>query len=40
MFDVQGMLATLPIAVKGMAGVFSVIIAIWISIVLMIKIFK
>lgn len=40
MFDVQGLVSTFPIMVKGMAGVFSVIIAIWISIVLMIKIFK
>lgn len=40
MIDFQSVLSTLPIAAKGMAGVFGVIIVIWISIIIMIKVFK
>lgn len=40
MFDTDALIMTLPIAIKGMAGVFGVIIAVWIAIVVMIKAFK
>ena len=40
MFDWQAVISTLPIIAKGMAGVFGVIIVIWISIVVMLKAFK
>ena len=40
MFDFQAIVHTLPIIAKGMAGVFGVIIIIWISIVIMLKAFK
>lgn len=40
MFDFQAIVSTLPIIAKGMAGVFGVIIVIWISIAIMLKAFK
>ncbi|HOA15056.1 MAG TPA: hypothetical protein PLT03_00800 [Bacillota bacterium] len=40
MMDFEALVSTLPIAAKGMAGVFIVIVAIWVSIALMARIFK
>lgn len=40
MFDFGAIVPTLPIIAKGMAGVFGVIIVIWVSIVIMLKAFK
>jgi hypothetical protein len=40
MFDWQAVISTLPIVAKGMAGVFGVIIVIWIAIAIMIRVFK
>lgn len=40
MINLDALVSTLPIAAKGMAGVFIVIIAIWVSIAVMVRIFK
>ncbi len=38
--NVEAMVATLPIAAKGMAGVFAVILAVWASIAILVKAFR
>lgn len=40
MLNFKALIDTLPIAAKGMAGVFIVILAIWASIVALVRIFK
>lgn len=38
--NVDAMVATLPIAAKGMAGVFAVILTVWASIAILVKVFR
>lgn len=40
MLDFDALVSTLPIAAKGMAGVFIVILVIWASIAALVKIFR
>lgn len=40
MLNFDALISTLPIALKGMAGVFGVILAIWASIEVLIRVFK